>query len=124
MPVQKRRDELIAEGWILYHKSAPELRNEKNEYFVFVEELDELVNNKFDLALDIILIILEMCESDDLIYNVAAGPMEDLLSNVDDAGLDSIERISSSNKLFKTMLGGVWKNNISDRVWERILKMK
>ncbi|WP_310446095.1 DUF6869 domain-containing protein [Thiobacillus sp.] len=52
--------------------------------------------------------------------NLAAGPLEDLLS---DHGRDLIEQVETEarrNPNFNLLLGGVWQGGMSEEIWARI----
>lgn len=52
--------------------------------------------------------------------NLAAGPIEDLLSF---HGNDFIERVETEAKInpkFAWLLGGVWQHTMTDEIWSRI----
>jgi len=68
-----------------------------------------------------ILEVLTRNPSDDVISNLAAGPLEDL---IDDHGPEFIERIeteSRRNPSFRHLLGGVWQSSTPE-VWARVQK--
>jgi hypothetical protein len=52
--------------------------------------------------------------------NLAARPLEDLLS---DHGPEMIERVEAEarrNPAFNLLLGGVWRGDISEDIWSRV----
>lgn len=59
-----------------------------------------------------------------VIENLAAGPLEDLLSYAGEAYIDEIEQLAKDDPKFRSVLGGVWQNNMSDEVWERVQKSR
>ena len=63
---------------------------------------------------------MQEVESDFLLSNLAAGPLEDLLVEFDDQFIDRIEKCASQSPRFRFMLSMVWKNDISEPVWERV----
>ena len=52
---------------------------------------------------------------------VAAGPLEDLLSNAGTEYIDRVERLARRNPRASRMLTGVWKSNIEPAVWDRVV---
>jgi hypothetical protein len=55
-----------------------------------------------------------------VIENLAAGPLEDLLTYAGESYIEEIEQLASNDPKFRSVLGGVWKNNMTDQVWERV----
>lgn len=51
---------------------------------------------------------------------LSAGPIEDLLARHGDVFIDRVEHGASGDPNFAKLLGGVWKNSMSDAVWERL----
>jgi hypothetical protein len=67
--------------------------------------------------------ILDALRSDSsghLMSNLAAGPLEDLLSAHGPAYIERIEAEARSNPLFASLLGGVWQSDIRDDIWARV----
>ena len=52
---------------------------------------------------------------------LAAGPMEDLLARHGAAYIERIEAKAGQNPLFRHVLAGVWRNEIAQDVWDRIV---
>src|SRR4051812_26659984 len=58
--------------------------------------------------------------SDDQISLLAAGPLEDLLAYHGEAFIDRVEKEARVHRGFRHLLGGVWRNSISEPVWVRV----
>jgi hypothetical protein len=56
--------------------------------------------------------------------NLAAGPLEDLLSRHGAAIIDTVELEARQRKKFRELLSGVWRNVIADEVWDRVLRLR
>jgi hypothetical protein len=52
----------------------------------------------------------------------AAGPVEDLLDHHGLSVIQEVVALASRNANFARVLGGVWKRDMDDSVWELILK--
>jgi hypothetical protein len=57
---------------------------------------------------------------DDVFSVLAAGPMEDLLAEYGPAYIDRVEDLARRDPKFNALLGGVWKNSMTDEVWQRV----
>ena len=51
---------------------------------------------------------------------LAAGPLEDLLADFGRDYIERIETLARKDPKFNELLGGVWKNAMSDEVWDRV----
>jgi hypothetical protein len=71
-----------------------------------------------------ILNLLERDLTDEQISLLAAGPLEDLLSEHGAAFIDRVEQEVSANKRFDHLLGGVWRLTMIDDVWNRVQKAR
>jgi hypothetical protein len=56
-----------------------------------------------------------------VIAALAAGPMEDLLRHHGAAFIERIEDKAAQNPLFRHLLAGVWRNEIAQDVWDRVV---
>lgn len=67
-----------------------------------------------------ILAVIGPDVSNRLFAVLAAGPLEDLLSNHGQALIDRVEAQARSNPSFALLLGGVWESSIDEDVWARM----
>ena len=51
---------------------------------------------------------------------LAAGPLEDLLANSGPMVIARVELEAQKNPKFRSLLTGVWQNQMSDTVWARV----
>ena len=61
---------------------------------------------------------------DDVFAVLAAGPLEDLLSGSGPAYIDRVEELARKDERFNQLLGGVWKNRMTDEVWHRVTAVR
>lgn len=59
-------------------------------------------------------------EAQRIVSNTAAGPLEDLLANHDFQFIDAVEVEARQDRRMFWALGAVWKNSMTDAVWERV----
>lgn len=69
---------------------------------------------------DIILEILKRDPPTEVIEVLAAGPLEDYIAKLGEKVIDRVEAHAAADPKFKNLLGGVWRNSISDDVWRRV----
>jgi hypothetical protein len=70
----------------------------------------------------IIVKIFEEDQSDWLLSNLAAGPIEDLLARHGEHFIARIETMARQVPRFRVTIQGVWRNSISAAVWARLRK--
>lgn len=68
--------------------------------------------------------VIEVDSSDHILANLSAGPLEDLLVYQGTAVIDRIEDAAEANPKFAFLLGGVWRNTISQEVWDRVCAVR
>jgi Family of unknown function (DUF6869) len=113
----------IADTWISYHvwsatrtrrndRTDRELRDEDAESdrhgFWAVEAMNALVRTHPDEAWPMILRLVERSPDDRVLANVAAGPLEDLLTQQPHAFIDRVEKLAREDAKFRRCLSGVW----------------
>lgn len=69
---------------------------------------------------DLILEILKRDPPTDVIEVLAAGPLEDYIPKLGEKVIDRVEAQAAADPRFKSLLGGVWRNSMSDEVWSRV----
>ena len=82
--------------------------------------LDELRDKDLERHWNVINEIKNLDDSDFMLSNLAAGPVEDLLVTSGKAFINRIEASARDDERFRAMLGMVWKNDIPEEVWARV----
>ena len=109
----------IASSWVQLHQ-AGKVPNEGNEHFWAHLFLDHLRRSDPDRCWHIILEIQRIDSSDWVIANLAAGPLEDLLTTFGERVIDKVEKQARIDRRFREMLRLVWKNAMQDSIWDRV----
>ncbi len=55
---------------------------------------------------------------------LAAGPLEDLLSQHGPDHIDQVEDLARRDERFNHLLGGVWRLSMTDEVWARVQSVR
>jgi len=87
-------------------------------------ELDLLCMDAPEQCWEIILSILAETNDEWVLTNLAAGPVESLMASHGDLAISWVEREAVRSSAFRELLGGVWRNLISDDVWRRIQRTR
>lgn len=92
--------------------------------------LNTLAHDDPEFALDVILKIVGALDEKDLVSgegdaqklasNLAAGPIESLLTKHGEELIGRLEQITRGDSRFALVLSGVWQNDMPDTVWNRI----
>jgi hypothetical protein len=69
---------------------------------------------------DFILEVLKRDPPDDVIEVLAAGPLEDYIAKLGELVIERVEQQAAVDPKFRNLLGGVWRNSMSDDVWRRV----
>jgi hypothetical protein len=90
--------------------------------------LERLLNWKHDnepeLLWRFILAVHEKDTSEELAGHLAAGPVEDLMSEFGEAYIERIEDLARRDERFKRMLSCTWQDAMSDDLWTRFQRAR
>jgi hypothetical protein len=111
--------ESIAEGWIRY-QHAVEGSAEQAANWDFVSTAFDIRVGDPMVLWRLILAIHLRDQSDDVQCVLAAGPLEDLLSDHGNVFIEVVEQQANSDPTFARLLGGVYRRSMSDDVWRRV----
>lgn len=115
---ENEKDQLV-EDWIKLQLSERS-SNEYELHFWAFDRLWEITIDQPDLAWELILRILSQNQSDRIMENLSAGPLEDLLAKHGAGIIERVEIEAKQNPQFAFLLGGVWRNSMADDVWHRV----
>lgn len=80
----------------------------------------DLAFNNLEGLWSMILEVLGRDPPDQVIAVLAAGPLEEYLAQGGDQVIGRVETQAGKDPKFRHLLGGVWKNSMSDEVWARV----
>jgi hypothetical protein len=109
--------EKLADGWIALQR-AP--KQERDDLFWAFETLDALLDGDPESAWRVIDLIWRRDQSDFMLAHLAAGPVEDMLVRHGAAFIERIYETARKEPVFRKMLGAVWRNSITEPVWQRL----
>jgi hypothetical protein len=118
MPLHDNEISSLAKAWIEHHLHSKGAVNEAT--FWAWQRLYELIQSEPEKAWKVIEAIRQANGSDWNLGNLGAGPLEDLLAEHGDEFIDRIESLARQDAQFRKLLGAVWRNTISEKVWSRI----
>jgi hypothetical protein len=110
---------VIAKSWISLHHSKTNSK-EYDENFWSFEKMSDYCRKNPEYAWKIIIEIYENNPGEKIISNVAAGPLEDLLVNNGNFVLKWVNQYCLNNADFVNVLKMVWRNEISEDIWNEL----
>ena len=115
---QVELDELAA-AWIKLHE-VDEKSIDYKVWFWAYSCLDELIDRDPLSSFEVIKKILEINETDIILSNLAAGPLEDLLCRHGNEVINHVVKSAKDSQRFKRLLGAVWQNSIPEPIWAQV----
>lgn len=67
-----------------------------------------------------ILLVIRDAQSDDELGHIAAGPLEHVIGWHGEAYITAVEEQAARDPKFARAVTGVWRNNMTDEIWERV----
>jgi hypothetical protein len=113
---------VLADDWIR-NQVATKGSAESKETWYAVEMAFDLADDDPEILWRLILAILSKDQSTKVLENLSAGPMEDLLVKHGTLIITRVEQQAKADPAFASLLGGVWKNRMSDDIWDRVCKV-
>ncbi|OOG50139.1 DUF6869 domain-containing protein [Rhodanobacter sp. C01] len=109
----------IAKAWVVVHKAEMDSEVRDANFWAYMS-LDELRESNLERYWKVINEIWRLDDSDLILSNLAAGPIEDLLVSAGNIFIERIEVNTKVDERFRVMLGMVWKDDMPDDIWERV----
>ena len=107
----------LADGWV-----ANDVADQSDDtHFWAWEAARHLTEHHPARALEFICATLAQPISDETRYGLAAGPLEDVLVYCGPAVIEHVEQLARQDALFRDTLRGVWKNAMTDEIWDRVV---
>ncbi len=112
----------LLEEWLLNASWTADPKNIgiENPHFLGFDEFLWVVQDFPEHAWQAILAVVADPRAEPFLGNLAAGPMEDLLSYHGDTFIDRVEAEAKKDPKFSYMLGGVWQFQMSEKIWNRV----
>jgi hypothetical protein len=108
-----------AEAWLSYWNAPIGSPTREMLYWVS-DRIRDLLDREPDELWQFILLVHRKDQSPAIHQVLSAGPLEDLLSTHGRVFIERIEREAIADHSFAQLLGGVWRNRMSEDVWARV----
>ena len=110
-----------ADNYVVAHQTKPHTKDEHEAALLASEPgYSALLLGHTETLWRFILKVLERQPSEWALGMLAAGPIEDLISECGTQFIDRIETQARQNPLFREALHGVWQSTTPDTLWARI----
>lgn len=113
----------IVKNWIKLQRLPHPSKEAESMTWVLIE-MDELLYDKPTQYFDFILEVLKQTDDEWVLTNLAAGPLEDLLSQQSTVAMVLLEKEIPRNPKLKNILKDVWQNLMSEETWKRLQRLK
>ena len=97
-----------------------EQKGEREDNFWACEAFDEISRTNPELCWELIVQTLHTPHVESVEGVLAAGPLEELLARFGPEFIDRVENKAAEDAEFKLLLGGVWRNSMTEDVWARV----
>jgi len=110
----------IVDAWIAGESVEHGSPEYETNWWAISEVSDWSLERNGDLLWRFILATYQRELPDKVVAVLAAGPVEDLLAKQGSDFIDRVEALARHDSRFNYLLGGVWRNTMSDDVWQRV----
>jgi hypothetical protein len=114
-----RTTQEIAEAWIRVMKADDGSPEEADNMWAF-DIVSDLIDDDPEQGWPMILEILRGDDGVAIMEVLSAGPLEDLLAKHGPTFIDRVQAAARRSPVFARLLGGVWKNQMTDEIWARV----
>ena len=108
----------LADAWIRYWRASE--NSPEREDFDLAMKFHHIEYHKPEILWVMILAIHERDKSIHIDQVLSAGPLENLLALHAEGFIDRVVSEANRDPSFARLLGGVWKNRMTEGVWQRV----
>ena len=113
----------VAQAWIEMWNL--DVDDPARDQFEWVEDFEYgAVHENPEAAIDLVLEVLNLNQGNNILEVLSAGPLEQVLAEHGPSIIDRVENLARANKEFSSLLGGVWKNAMTEEVWARVQQVQ
>lgn len=124
VPIDDARWDALISAWIAFAESDKRPSDHDATGWAESAVSDWRYDEKHEAVWEFIIRSFEREMSDRALAFLASGAVEDLLADFGEIYIDRIEELARKNPRFNYLLGGVWKNGMTDDVWTRVQKAR
>lgn len=110
----------IVDAWIAATNAADGSPEYESNWWAIEQVMDWALDHQGEQLWQFITVAYKRDLSDKAVGMLAAGPLEDLLARQGPEFIDRVEELARKDPQFNYLLGGVWRNTMTDEVWQRV----
>ena len=110
----------IVDAWVAAQIAADRSPEQKSNWWAIEQVMDWALDREGEQLWQFITAAYKRDLSDKAIGLLAAGPLEDLLAKQGPEFIDRVEELARKDPQFNYLLGGVWRNTMTDEIWQRV----
>ena len=110
----------IVDAWVAAHIADDGSPEQESNWWAIEQVMDWALDREGEQLWRFITVAYKRDLSDKTIAVLAAGPLEDLLAKQGPEFIDRVEELARKDPQFNYLLGGVWRNTMTDEIWQRV----
>jgi len=110
----------IVDAWIVAEDAADGSSVRESNWWAVEQVIDWSLERKGEHLWRFITAAYKRDLSDRVVSTLAAGPLEDLLAKQGPEFIERVEDLARREPRFNYLLGGVWRNTMTDEIWQRV----
>jgi hypothetical protein len=118
--IEKEELNKIADAWITGSEAESGTHEYNRNWWALERVMNWSLDKEPQKLWQFVLTVYKRDFSDKVLSVLAAGPLEDLLAHYGTDYIEQVERLAETDEKFNLLLGGVWRNCMTDEVWNRV----
>jgi hypothetical protein len=123
MSMKAQERQRLVDSWLLL-QTTPQAGDEREDLAWVVEKVWDLCDDAPNDAFEFILGVLHRDVSGRTLAVLCAGPLEALLRRHGPRIITRVERRARRDAKFAELLGHVWKDALSSKIWQRVQQVR
>jgi hypothetical protein len=110
----------IVTAWFAAQDAERSKAERESNWWAVGEVIDWSLERRGELLWQFIVAAYKRDLPDKIVALLAAGPLEDLLAKQGPEFIERVEELARRDPKFNYLLGGVWRNTMTDEIWQRV----
>jgi hypothetical protein len=110
----------IVDAWIAYQDADDRSPDRESNWWAIEQVFDWSLDCEGERLWEFVTTAYQRDVSDKVVGALAAGPLEDLLAKQGPQFIERVEERARKDPRFNYLLGGVWRNAMTEEVWQRV----
>lgn len=110
----------VVDAWIAAVKAERGSPEHESNWWAIEQVIDWALERQGEDLWRFIMVAYNRDLSDEAVSVLAAGPLEDLLAKQGPDFIERVEELARTDPKFNDLLGGVWRNTMTDEIWRRV----